>query len=63
MGHYGPPVPQGPSPDVQKFGQRLAALGHLKGRTPFWIHNKDLHKLHGIDAMPHPDVDMNDLTS
>lgn len=62
MGHYGPPVPQGPSPDVQKFGQRLAALSHLKGRTPFWIKNEHIPKLSGIDAMPHPDVDRDNLT-
>jgi hypothetical protein len=45
---------------MYRFHQRLAALSALKGRKPYWLRDEDVAKLSGIDAMPHPDIDIND---
>ena len=58
------PVVQMPDPNkVRKFGQRLQALQALKGRVPVWmLPHEAAHASQHYDIMPHPDLDINDLT-
>jgi hypothetical protein len=55
---------QGNDASFLRFKHRIAALQALKGRQSYWMKPEDAAKAGKMfDIMPHPDIDIDNLTS